>query len=160
MKKILVLLYTLSCTFLSYSQVEQPAVIVDETSNEIEASINNNSDSIVSYIATVLDDINLKIFDADNNNRFKLYPTENMYNFLKLDTWTGRIEQVQWSLDSKEEGTWTINNENLALNFKSSFELYPTQNMYQFLLINKANGRTWHVQWGHEDKKRWIRRIY
>lgn len=42
----------------------------------------------------------------------------------------------------------------------SLFELYPTQNMYQFLLLDKTNGRAWHVQWGMEDTKRWIRRIY
>ena len=39
------------------------------------------------------------------------------------------------------------------------FELYPTKNMYQFILLDKANGRTWHVQWGLEDEHRWIRRI-
>lgn len=41
-----------------------------------------------------------------------------------------------------------------------NFELYPTQNMYQFLLLDKVTGRTWHVQWGFEEKERWIQRIW
>ena len=30
--------------------------------------------------------------------------------------------------------------------------------MYQFILLDKTDGRTWHVQWG-EKAERWIRRI-
>ena len=33
--------------------------------------------------------------------RFKLYPTQNIYTFLLLDTINGRTWQVQWSLDNK-----------------------------------------------------------
>ena len=29
--------------------------------------------------------------------RYKLYPTQNMYNFLLLDTKTGQIEQIQFT---------------------------------------------------------------
>ena len=32
--------------------------------------------------------------------RFKLYPTDNMYNFINLDTMTGQMTLVQWSLES------------------------------------------------------------
>lgn len=95
------------------------------------------------------------------SNRYKIYPTENIYNFLKLDTQTGCIEQVQWSLDDNKEFITTLNNEDLSLTTgMNSFELYPTQNMYQFLLLDKSTGRTWHVQWGLSDNKRWIKRIF
>ncbi|WP_289202817.1 hypothetical protein [Bacteroides acidifaciens] len=77
-----------------------------------------------------------------------------------MDTRTGRIEQVQWSLDTDKEGSVSINNEDLSWSSGSLFELYPTQNMYQFLLLDKTNGRAWHVQWGMKDKERWMRRIY
>ena len=40
-----------------------------------------------------------------------------------------------------------------------TFELYPTKNMYQFILLDKTDGRMWHVQWGTESSKQWIRRI-
>lgn len=95
--------------------------------------------------------------------RYKLYKTENLYNLLRLDTKTGKIEQVQWSLDKKStEGTFTINDTDLSWGDSQAgcFELYPTNNMYQFILIDTTNGRMWHVQWGIGDSKRWIRRIY
>lgn len=96
-------------------------------------------------------------------HRYKLYPTENIYTFLQLDTKTGMIEQVQWSLDSYEEGAVTINGDDLTYGFgygSGSFELYPTKNLYQFIFIDKTTGMKWHVQWGMESSKRWIRRIY
>ncbi|WP_289769252.1 hypothetical protein [Muribaculum intestinale] len=102
----------------------------------------------------------MRILNEEKKNRYIFYPTENIYNFLKLDTHTGRIEQVQWSLEADNEGSVTINDEDLSRMSGSLFELYPTKNMYQFLLLDKTNGRAWHVQWGMKDKKRWIRRIY
>ena len=108
----------------------------------------------------------LEILDVDLSlkNRYKMYKTENVYNLLKLDTKTGRIWQVQWYLDDKsKEGTWTINDTDLSYGIgygSNSFELYSTNNMYQFILIDKTDGRMWHVQWGIGDKNRWIRRIY
>ena len=96
--------------------------------------------------------------------RFKLYETENIYTFLQLDTKTGKIEQVQWSLDEDKEFSVSINDVDLS-RFGSryyesgSFELYPTKNMYQFILLDKEDGRKWHVQWGMDRNKRWIKRI-
>lgn len=92
-----------------------------------------------------------------------MFQTENIYNLIKLDTKTGKVEQVQWSLNSTEEGTFLINNEDLSYGFNydsGSFELYPTKNMYQFILLDKTDGRKWHIQWGHKRNDRWIRRIY
>lgn len=35
-------------------------------------------------------------FYSSTKNRYKLYPTENIYTFLKLNTETGQIWHVQW----------------------------------------------------------------
>ena len=108
----------------------------------------------------------LEVVDIDLSlkNRYKLYKTDNLYNLLKLDTKTGKICQVQWHLDDlNKEGTWIINDKDLSYGWgygSNSFELYSTNNMYQFILIDKTDGRMWHVQWGIGDKNRWIRRIY
>ena len=125
-------------------------------------------DSLLSKIDTLLMINNQLLEHLEINTslkgRYKLYQTENIYTLLQLDTKTGKIEQVQWSLDSDKEGTMTINNDDLSWGYgygSGSFELYPTQNMYQFILIDKTDGRKWHVQWGTSgDKSRWIRRIF
>ena len=86
-----------------------------------------------------------------------------MYNFLLLDTKTGQIEQIQWSMKSENEIHSTINNVDLTYGQgygSRSFELIPTQNMYTFLLVDKTTGRIWHVQWGLESSKRGIWKIY
>ena len=95
-------------------------------------------------------------------DRYKLYPTTNTYNSLLLDTKTGRIEQVQWSQNRDNEGSFSINSEDLSYKgyTAGSFELYPTPNMFQFILIDKVNGRKWHVQWGLKSSEMWIRQIY
>lgn len=94
-------------------------------------------------------------------NRYKLYPTKNLYNSLVLDTRTGKIKQVQWSFKYEKEFSTELNDQDLSFyNNLNSFELYPTENIYQFILLDKATGRTWHVQWETSSEKRWIRRIF
>ena len=124
-------------------------------------------DSLLSRIDTLISINNVLLEHLEINtslkNRFKLYQTDNIYTLLELDSKTGRIKQVQWSLESVNEGSVTINDNDLAYGMgygSGCFELYPTKNMYQFILIDKTDGRKWHVQWGMEESKRWIRRIY
>lgn len=103
-----------------------------------------------------------KLSDKD---RYKMYQTENIYTLLRLDTKTGRIDQVQWSLEDGNEGSVPVNSVDYSAGYKCSqygagvFELYPTKNMYQFILLNKVDGRMWHIQWGMEASKRWVNRI-
>ena len=124
-------------------------------------------DSVLNIIYSLVQITNawLEQIELDHSlkQRYKLYQTENIYTLLQLDTKTGMIEQVQWSLDSENEGSVTINNDDLNYGYghgSGSFELYPTKNMYQFILLDKTSGRKWHVQWGMKTKERWIRRIY
>lgn len=118
-------------------------------------------DSLLEEIYDKVWSIELQMKSEEFNNRFKLYKTNNIYTFLQLDTATGKIKQFQWSLDSDKEGYVTINDEDLSfISAKNgTFELYPTENMYQFILLDKAFGRMWHVQWGMESSKRWIREM-
>lgn len=99
--------------------------------------------------------------DSEQSQRFELYPTQNSFNFLKLDKKTGKFYQVQWSLEGEEEFSITLNGIDLS-QFSTDgncFKLYPTKNMWQFILLDGASGRAWHVQWGFEEKNRWIKRI-
>lgn len=147
-------------TNVSWGQTKSASVMKNSVHEHIV-------DSLLTKIDTLLQINNLYLNQLDVNsslkNRYKLYQTENIYTLLQLDTKTGKIEQVQWSLDSNKEGTITINSTDLSYGQgygSGSFELYPTKNMYQFILLDKTDGRKWHVQWGMENGKRWITRIY
>ena len=153
---------------LLISAININAQTAKTTTNARSVKYEQKVDSLLSQIDTLLMINNQLLEHLEINSslkgRYKLYQTENLYTLLQLDTKTGKIEQVQWSLDSDKEGTFTINDEDLTwgLGYGSgTFELYPTKNMYQFILIDKTDGRKWHVQWGTGgEKSRWIRRIY
>lgn len=90
---------------------------------------------------------------------YKLYPTENMWTFLELETFTGKIWQVQYSV-SGDRFKVPINSVDLSFDFTGDlkyagrFELYSTQNMYNFLLLDHENGQVWQVQWSLDPDKR------
>lgn len=108
------------------------------------------NDSLLTEISQRLDRIEYRM---RSNDRYRMYKTENIYNLLKLDTATGIIEQVQWSLNEEDEGSVFINSEPLSyISESGTFVLYPTQNMYQFILLNQVTGKTWHVQWGMDNR--------
>lgn len=161
MKKVVLFLMLLA-TISVNAQTTKPTSTVKSTKYEQKVdSLLSQIDTLIMINNQLLEHIDI---DLSLKNRYKLYPTDNIYTLLELDTKTGRIKQVQWSLDSDSEGTFTINNDDLSFGMgygSNSFELYPTKNMYQFILIDKTDGRKWHVQWGTGgDKSRWIRRIY
>lgn len=91
--------------------------------------------------------------------RYRLYPTRNWWIFLKLDTRNGRIWLVQWNFD-KEKRFET------SLSFSSRcwpseevdgrFALVPTSNLYNFILLDQVNGKTWQVQWSTEYENRGV----
>lgn len=128
--------------------------------------IGQTRDADMARIDSVLSDtktaISENLHQLYSQQRYKLYPTENIYTFLQLDTQTGMIDQVQWSLDKEKEGTLPINKVDLSLYdyVSGRFELYPTKNMYQFILLDTRLGFKWHVQWGMKATERWIRRIF
>ena len=151
MKKLLAITLMVLLTSSAFSQTKA----IDK---KISTLTQADRDTLLLDIACYLRELEYR---ADFYDKYKLYPTENLYTFLKLNTQTGEIDQLQWSLDEKEEGSVSINEENLSYLSKGAgqFELYPTKNIYQFILLDKIFGRTWHVQWGMESSKRWIRRI-
>ena len=144
------------------------------------------------------------VFSQEDIERYKIYPTENIYTSLKLDTATGRIWQLQiglgddvyrvasvlsdeWLVDNKDEWieifksrreTWLKDNPNateeeiesnapptvedalkgtnLMLPQNGRFKLYPTDNMYNFILQDVIDGYSYQVQWNNDEDKRFI----
>lgn len=95
---------------------------------------------------------------------YKLFPTENIWTSIKLNTRNGKIWQVHYSIsEDGYEGTLSINSYSLVLpeeEINGRFNLYPTANMYNFILLDQVNGNTYKVQWHNDNDKRFIRRIY
>lgn len=96
--------------------------------------------------------------------RYKLYPTENNWIFLKLDTMLGGIWMVQYSVNSGERVEVELDAVTKLLSFDDPicgrFELYPTKNMYNFILLDNINGYCWQVQWSVDKDKRMVLPIY
>lgn len=89
-------------------------------------------------------------------NNYLLYPTTNIYTFLKLDTRNGKIWQVQYSMDENEFEV-VLNSRELVISGKpGQFALYPTTNNWTFLLLDTVNGDVWHVQWSQDASDRGI----
>ncbi len=76
--------------------------------------------------------------EVNDGARYELYSTQNIWTFLKLDTRTGRIWQVQYSLEEGKRGEWILNAQSLTQNSEGKngrFQLYPTSNIFNFILL-------------------------
>ncbi len=85
---------------------------------------------------------------------YRLFRTQNIYTFLKLDTRTGQVWQVQWGNETSYRWVQPIALYPLADGKKAGrFTLHPTTNIYNFILLDQDDGRMWQVQWGKEDER-------
>lgn len=99
-----------------------------------------------------------------NTPRYKMYEISHDYCLLKLDTATGRVWMVQIGMGDKStrkeiavDDTTPLGESDLAINGR--FELYPTRNSYNFIMIDTHNGKTYQVQWHTESNKRFRKDI-
>lgn len=99
---------------------------------------------------------------TDSNVTYRLFSTRNMYTFIKLNTKNGQMWQVQWDTKGNQLETplslITLVTKEEEKNGR--FFLYPTTNIYNFILLDQIDGRTWQVQWNIEEKDRMVIRIY
>ena len=90
---------------------------------------------------------------------YKLYPTSNMWNFLKLDTRNGRIWQVQWSTEDDKRFETVLSSIFIVPKdeeIDGRFALYPTTNIYNFIMLDQVNGKAYQVQWSFDANNRGI----
>ena len=85
--------------------------------------------------------------------RYKMYRTSSMYINLKLDTATGEITAVQIGINKDSSRMEYIicnamsNYWGKDKDYIGRYELYPTGNNYNFILLDTAFGTTYQVQW-------------
>ncbi len=99
--------------------------------------------------------------EAEKN--FLLFPTQNMWTFIKLDTRNGKLWQVQYSVADNNRLEVVLNTNSLTVGQKElpgRFMLYPTQNIYNFLLIDQVLGYVYQVQWSIKEENRTIVQIF
>ena len=89
--------------------------------------------------------------------RFKLYETENMHILLKLNTATGAIWMLQYEMGDTKAALVPIAERDAAWVDEEGrpgrFELYPTKNMYTFIMLDTEKGTTYQVQWNTDPNK-------
>lgn len=93
---------------------------------------------------------------TDSNVEYRLFSTKNLYTFIKLNTKNGQMWQVQWSTKGNEFETplSLITRVTKEDEKNGRFFLYPTTNIYNFILLDQIDGRVWQVQWSAEVKDR------
>lgn len=102
----------------------------------------------------------VQTISTDSTVVYRLFSTKNMYTFIKLDTRNGQMWQVQWSTESKYRFESTLSDISLVKKEEERngrFFLYPTTNIYNFILLDQIDGRAWQVQWGKEGEREVIR---
>ena len=152
MKKILIAVSCLLVSFSAFSQDFNPK-------EPIKGDGWSQKDSLQMHL--------LKRLNQKSAPGYKLYKTDNMWTFLRLETATGRISQVQYGVgDNSMRAVVPINDYNLGAiygsgeNYFGRFELYKTENIFNFILLDTESGAVWQAQWSIEADKRGIVRIY
>ena len=90
---------------------------------------------------------------------YRLFPTQNIWTFIRLNTRNGRMKQVQFGMEDDRRLIANLNSEALVTSDKEvndRFTLYPTQNIYTFILLDQFDGRAWQVQWSIDPENRGI----
>ena len=91
--------------------------------------------------------------------KYRLFKTTNRWTFIKLDTQNGLMWQVQYDIEDNNRFETFLSYIPLVEKEKevnNRFTLYPTQNMWTFILLDQLDGRMWQVQWSMEAKNRGV----
>lgn len=103
-------------------------------------------------------------FSPDTDVTYRLFKTQNMHIFIKLNTSNGTMKLVQFSTSSARDMMQAdLSDIELTTGAEAKngrFYLYPTDNFYTFLLLDQIDGRVWQVQWSTDPEDRGILRIY
>ena len=88
--------------------------------------------------------------------KFRLYPTSNRFTYLRLNTTNGFIDIVQYSTADDNRTIYPLSIYPLVANgtnILDRFTLYPTLNIWTFLLLDQVEGNTYQVQWSQDSTK-------
>ena len=110
----------------------------------------------ITLFAQSSSDVPVQSISTDSSVVYRLFATRTMYTFIKLNTRTGQMWQVQWNIANNKRFETTLSDVPLVYQSQERngrFFLYPTTNIYTFILLDQINGTTWQVQWGKEGER-------
>lgn len=115
--------------------------------------------------------VRISNYQSPTPAKFRLYPTANRYTYLRLNTTNGFIDIVQYSTTNAEDRMiyplsispplMSLFN-NGTLDGKPTLDrytIYPTQNVWNFLLLDQELGNTYQVQWSQDSTMRGVEEI-
>lgn len=93
--------------------------------------------------------------------QYKVIPTTNSYTSLKLDTASGKISALQIGLGKDLPMEYQVSDAVVDGGMiLGRFDLYPTDNVHNFILLDTYNGIAYQVQWSTKSEEcgRWVMR--
>ena len=107
----------------------------------------------------------IESFQQSLNAPYRLFNTTNINTLIALETSTGKLYQIHSGIgENAVQGIIPINEKDLTPEGSepesNRFTLYPTPNIYSFILVDQLIGRFWRVQWNYERDKRFIEFLY
>jgi len=119
---------------------------------------------LISFISFAQNQSNFDNMNSSTENSiYQLFPTKNIWTFIKLDTRNGKMWQVHFTVSKDGVQTELILNPISLVDKQREaigrFTLYPTENIYNFLLLDKIDGTVYQTQWSMDAKERIINKI-
>ncbi len=165
MKRVVFICMLMFLPFLSFAQEDALVQKADTTSKSggFYADWAKDSDPDTRRLAWYWRDmVSVQDDNYDANvPRYRIFPTTNMWTFIKLDTRNGLMWQVQYSVEGEKHRFETVLNEvplvfSLEDGIDGRFTLIPTQNSYNFILLDQYQGTTYQTQWSIEKENRGV----
>ena len=94
--------------------------------------------------------------------RYKMFKTENNFILLKLDTRTGKVWMTQFRSSTTNNLELPVDYLSLEYSWNSwngRFDMYATNNIYKFIVLDTYTGKTYLLQWNTESDRRFIEPI-
>lgn len=97
----------------------------------------------------------------EKDNRYALFKTKNMWTYILLDKFSGKLWQCQYSVEGVEYITSVvINDVGLSYTETDKFTIKPMTSMFQYYLIDDETGEMWQFQWSTKGAEyRWIQKM-
>lgn len=136
------------CLFVVFRLIIECPIVAWPMKNIILVFLAVISTSVLAHAGTTMN-----LSQSQNPDAlWRLYPTKNIFTFIELNTQNGSMFQLQWGFKGSYRYEVPIcggcNQSKEAPNARPGrFTLYPTQNIYEFILLDQVTGDTWQVQW-------------